>query len=199
MLVIGLTGPSGAGKGEIAGLFSHYGLPVIDADRVYHHLLIPPSHCLSELTARFGRDILSPDGTLDRARLSRIVFSDPAALEELNRITHRYVMEEIEHGLEQLRKKGTRAAVLDAPQLFEAGAEKLCSAVVSVLADRSLRLERIQERDHLDRDTAIRRINAQKSDEYFRAHSDFIIENNGSLDRLIPEVKHILQKTGVLP
>ncbi len=199
MLVIGLTGPSGAGKGEVAKLFSRYGLPVIDADAVYHALLVPPSLCLADLVARFGRDILTPDGTLDRPRLGRIVFSDPAALEDLNRITHRYVMEEIEHELEQLRKRGTRAAILDAPQLFEAGANRICSAVVSVLADRAERAERIRRRDGIDAETAMHRIRAQKGDEYFRAHSDYIIENNGSIEHLLPTVQDILQKTGVLP
>ncbi len=199
MLVIGLTGPSGAGKGEVAKLFAHYGLPVIDADAVYHALLVPPSPCLADLVARFGRDILAHDGTLDRRHLGRIAFSDPAALEELNRITHRYVMERIKHELEQLRKKETRAAILDAPQLFEAGADRLCTAVVAVLADRNERIERIRRRDGIDLETALRRMRAQKSDDYFRTHADYIIENDGAVEHLLPTVQTILQETGVLP
>ena len=198
MLVIGLTGPSGAGKSTVSELFAKYGLPVINADEVYHKILVPPSYCLNALTAQFGRDILAPDGTLDRPKLSQIVFANPAALETLNSISHSFIMEEIERQLEQLRRRNVRAALLDAPQLFEAGAHRLCSAIVSVLADKSLRLERILQRDRIDPERILRRFASQKSDEYFRTHSDYIIENNGSLENLIPEVRKILWETGVI-
>ena len=115
MLVIGLTGPSGAGKGEVSALFASYGLPIINADRIYHELLSPPSSCLKELTKEFGGEILTPSGELDRPKLSALVFTDPKALTRLNSIAHRYVMEEIRRQLELLRRTGARAAVLDAP------------------------------------------------------------------------------------
>ncbi len=66
MKVLGLTGPSGAGKGFVCALFARHGIPSIDADRVYHDLLVPPSQCLDALVERFGRSVLFPDGTLDR-------------------------------------------------------------------------------------------------------------------------------------
>ncbi len=198
MLLIGLTGPSGSGKSRVAEIFSCFGLPVINADEVYHQLLVPPSPCLEELVERFGNTILTSAGTLNRRELANIVFSDPASLAALNSITHRYVMEEILRRTEQLRREETRAAILDAPQLFEAGANRMCGAVVSVLADKNLRLERILQRDGIDRDAALRRIAAQRSDEFFRSHSDYIIENNHTPEHLIPEVKRILSETGVL-
>ena len=198
MLVIGLTGPSGAGKGEVARIFAAYGLPVINADEVYRKLLLPPSSCLKELTEQFGGEILTPTGELDRRKMSAIVFSNPTALQKLNSISHRYVMEDIHRTLEQLRRAGTRAAVLDAPQLFEAGANRDCGTVISVLAERRLRVERIMTRDGLDAESALRRINAQKSDEYFRTHSDYVIENNGSVEHLLPTVKRILFELGVM-
>ena len=181
MLVIGLTGPTGAGKGAVASIFAQYGIPVINADRVYHQLLIPPSPCLDELVRHFGRTILADDGTLNRRALGEIVFSSPAALDNLNTIAHRYVMEEIRLQLDVLRRQKLRAAVLDAPQLFEAGANRDCGVIISVLADANLRLERIVARDGIDADLAYRRIAAQKKDEFFRSHSDYIIENNDSL------------------
>lgn len=198
MLVIGLTGPSGAGKGEVSQIFASYGLPIINADHVYHTLLSPPSSCLKELTQHFGSKILTPSGELNRKQLSSLVFSDPNALQALNSIAHRYVMEEIHRQLEHLRRLGTRAAVLDAPQLFEAGADRDCGAVVSVLAQKRMRLERIMERDGIDAESAIRRINAQKSDDYFRTHSNYVIENNGSVEHLRPTVQKILVELGVI-
>lgn len=198
MLVIGLTGPSGAGKSTVSDLLAAHGLPVINADRVYHQLLIPPSPCLDELVRHFGRTILADDGTLNRRALGEIVFSSPAALDNLNTIAHRYVMEEIRLQLDVLRRQKLRAAVLDAPQLFEAGANRDCGVIISVLADANLRLERIVARDGIDADLAYRRIAAQKKDEFFRSHSDYIIENNGSPDALYPQVRRILLETGVI-
>lgn len=198
MLVIGLTGPTGAGKGAVASIFARYGIPVINADRVYHELIAPPSSCLQELAEVFGKQILLADGSLDRRALGGIVFSDPAAREKLNSITHRYVMEEVQGQMERFRREGVRVAVFDAPQLFEAGAHNACGAVVSVLADRGLRLERIMARDGLTAEAAMRRILAQKSDEFFKTHSDYIVENNGSLESLAPQVHRILLALGVI-
>ena len=198
MLVIGLTGPTGAGKGEVAAVFEHYGIPVINADRVYHKLITRGSSCLQELVDAFGKGILLPDGNLDRRALGGIVFNDPAACDRLNAITHRYVMEEVKNRMEHLRREGVPVAVFDAPQLFEAGAHKACGAVISVLADRQLRLERIMARDGITAEAAMRRILAQKSDDFFKAHSDYIIENNGSAEALAPKVHSILMKLGVV-
>lgn len=198
MLVIGLTGPTGAGKGEVAAIFARYGIPVINADRVYHALITPPSSCLQELTEAFGKQILLPDGKLDRRALGAIVFTDPAAQERLNSITHRYVMEEIKTRLERHRKAGTAVAVLDAPQLFEAGAHRACGTVISVLADRQLRLERIMARDGISAEEGRRRILAQKSDGFFKANSNYIVENNGAAELLVPQIHRILLELGVI-
>ena len=83
MLVFGLTGPTGAGQGAVSEVFASYGIPVINADEIYHRLLIPPSQCLNELTDHFGRTILTPAGTLDRRALAAIVFEDPSELEAI--------------------------------------------------------------------------------------------------------------------
>lgn len=198
MLVIGLTGPSGAGKSAVANLFSSFGLPVIDADRVYHDLLEPPSECLNELVFFFGPSILAIGGRLDRKALGEIVFNDPHALEQLNTITHCYVMKEIRRRMERFRREDQRAAVLDAPQLFEAGAERDCNVIVSVLADKNIRLDRIMARDGISEEAANKRISVQKSDAFFRTHSDYIIENNGNPEAMIPAVRRILTETGVL-
>ena len=198
MLVIGLTGPTGAGKGVVSSVFAAHGIPIIDADTVYHQLLIPPSACLNELVYTFGTQILAPDGTLDRKQLSAIVFSDAPLLQRLNEITHRYVMASIKARLEQLRRSEVRAAVLDAPQLFEAEADKLCHVIVSVIASKQTRIDRIVARDGIDPEAALRRIASQKSDEFFRTHSDYIIENNGDLGAILPAVQKILEGTGVI-
>ena len=199
MLVIGLTGPTGAGKGAVAEIFEkRYKIPVIDADRVYHELITPPSTCLQELVEFFGKDILLPNGHLDRRALGSIVFNDSALREQLNTITHRYVMEEVQARMERYRMDGVPVAVFDAPQLFEAGAHRACSAVVSVLADRGIHQERIMMRDNITAEAAMRRILAQKSDEFFQANSDYIIRNNETLELLVPQIHRILTELGVI-
>ena len=198
MLVIGLTGPTGAGKGCVADLFSALGLPVLNADKIYHALLIPPSPCLDELTDHFGKEILTESGTLNRQALGAIVFSNAEELATLNTITHHYVMAEIRKRLDQLRREEAIAAVRDAPQLFEAGADRDCNVIISVLADPALRMDRIMRRDDIDVDTAIKRISSQKSDAFFRAHSDYVIENNESPESLLAPVRRILIEMGVL-
>lgn len=198
MLVFGLTGPSGSGKGEVAEIFASFGIPVLDADRIYHQLLLPPSPCLGELVRHFGNHILTPDGTLNRRALAEIVFSDPEELAALNRISHTYVMQSVRRKLELLQNEGVSAAVFDAPQLFEAGAEKECNIVVSVLSDRNTRVRRICKRDGISPEEAERRADVQKSDAFFRANSDYVIENNGTPEELLPKVRQILSETGVL-
>lgn len=198
MLVIGLTGPSGAGKGLVSQAFASYGLKIVDADAVYHALLLPPSPCLDELTATFGKQILRPDGTLDRAFLGNLVFSDPRALAKLNEISHRYIKDEIRRQILELKAKNVRTVVLDAPQLFESGCNRGCNIIVSVLADEKLRLGRIMKRDNISAEEALRRMHAQYSDTFFRTHSDYIIENNASPDHINSAVKQILANLGVI-
>lgn len=198
MLVIGLTGPSGAGKGLVSQAFASYGSKIIDADAVYHALLLPPSPCLDELTAAFGAHILRPDGRLNRSVLGNMVFSDPRALAKLNEISHRYVKEEIRRQILALKTQNVRTVVLDAPQLFESGCNQGCNIVVSVLADEKLRLGRIMARDNISAEDALRRMHAQHSDAFFRTHSDYIIENNASPDDIYPAVKQILTNLGVI-
>ena len=199
MLLIGLTGPSGAGKSTVSRILSSFGLPVLDADDIYHTLLTPPSECLSDLTECFGREVLFPDGTLNRAALASIVFNDPAELEKLNHITHSHVLRDFRRQLKKLRDDGVPAAVFDAPQLFESGANRECNIVISVLAEEETRLHRIMERDGISRDAALERIRAPKSDRFFRTHSDYVIENDLGVESLTPQVESILRETGVLP
>ena len=198
MLLIGLTGPSGAGKSTVGQLFASFGLPVLNADDIYHTLLTPPSECLSDIAECFGQEVLNPDGTLNRKALAAIVFNDPNELEKLNHITHSHVLRDFRRQLKKIRDHGVSAAVFDAPQLFESGANRECNIVVSVLAQEEIRIHRIMARDDISRQAALERIRAQKSDHFFRTHSDYVIENDLNTDALISQVQRILRETGVL-
>ena len=201
MLTIGLTGPSGAGKGMVASLFEGYGVPSIDTDAVYHALLVPPSACLDELVERFGAGILTEDGLLDRKALAAMVFAPGHEddLKDLNRITHRHVLDEARRRLAIYRAEGKTAVLVDAPQLFESGFDAECDYVLAVLAPRDLRLARIMARDGLDESRAIARMDAQKSDDFFREHADAILVNDGRAEDLQAGIRDLLRRWEVLP
>ncbi|MBQ3507465.1 MAG: dephospho-CoA kinase [Clostridia bacterium] len=194
MLTVGLTGPSGAGKGTVASLFARYGVPSIDTDAVYHALLTPPSACLDELTARFGREILTAKGTLDRQALAAVVFAPghAADLADLNKITHRHVLCEVRRLLAIYKAEGKSAVLVDAPQLFESGFDTECDFVLAVLASREARMSRIMARDGLDVAQATARLDAQKSDDFFREQSDAILVNDSTAEDMDAEIRRML-------
>lgn len=201
MLTVGLTGPSGAGKGVVASLFARYGVPSIDTDAVYHDLLIPPSACLDELVARFGESVLTADGRLDRKALAAVVFAagHENDLLDLNRITHRHVLDEARRQLAAYEAAGKAAVLVDAPQLYESGFDAECDYVVAVLAPRDVRLSRIVARDGLDEARAAARLDAQKDDGFFRSHADAVLVNDGRAEALESEICELLRRWGVLP
>lgn len=201
MLTIGLTGPSGAGKGVVASLFARYGIPSIDTDAVYHGLLVPPSACLDELVERFGKTILTPDGCLDRKALAAVVFAagHETDLADLNRITHRHVLNEARRQLSVYEAEGKAAVLVDAPQLYESGFDAECDRVLAVLAPRDIRMGRIMARDGLDEARATARMDAQKNDDFFRSHADAVLVNNGRVEALDAEIRGLLSRWEVLP
>lgn len=199
--IIGLTGPSGAGKGTVAELFAARGIPSVDTDAVYHDLLVPPSPCLDALCDAFGTSILAPDGTLDRAALSSLVFAPTADgkanLKKLNEISHAFILARCEEILRDYAAHGVRAALLDAPLLIEAGLCPVCDRVVVVLADRSTRVRRLMLRDGKSRTEISARLDAQPKNAFYTAKADDILYNNGKIDELVAAVDRIAER--VLP
>ena len=194
MLIIGLTGPSGAGKGEVGAVLASLGIPHIDTDRVYHDVITPPSACLDELVAEFGRGILAPDGSLDRAALAGRVFADghEDEREKLNAITHKYVLEKVREYCKDCEAAKRVAVCVDAPLLFESGFDGECDKVISVLADRETRISRIIARDGISIERARARIGAQKDDGFYISRADAVIYNNGDRNELRSRITDIL-------
>lgn len=192
MNIIGITGPTGSGKSVLCEYLADVNIPCIDADRVYHSLLLPPSECLDAIRRAFGDEIFSSDGKLDRAKLGAIVFCDPQKLELLNRTVLGNVLCEIRNIIFDYSRKGFDTVAVDAPTLIESGFYKECSTVISVLAPKEIRLARIIERDCLSEEKALLRINAQKSDEFYREYSNVVIENNGNLKQLKKEIENVI-------
>ena len=182
MKIIGITGPTGAGKTTALRALADLGACIIDADAVYHQLLEGSAPLREALTARFGASILDDGGKIDRKRLGNLVFGDPEALAGLNAITHRFVEEEIVRLEEEAAREGCPAVAIDAIALIESGVAGRCDAVVGVLAPKELRIRRIMAREGIPEDYARRRVEAQREDEFYRTSCGYLLENNGEGD-----------------
>ncbi len=192
--VIGLTGQSGAGKSLAAEAFSAYGAYVADCDRTYRDLLYKNSPLIKELKKAFPSVIKR--GLLDRAALSEIVFSDKTKLQLLDRITHRAILDDVRRQLKQAYKDGYKFAVVDASQLFEAGFDRECTAVIGVCADEDVRIKRIMQRDGISEEKARARLSSQHNEDFFRVYCDRIIDNNGEAAELYEKASAIAKEYG---
>ena len=177
MTIIGLTGPTGAGKSTVAQLLRERGLYIADADAAARAVMQPGSPVLNDLARAFGADILRPDGSLDRKALASRAFASEAGVQTLNRLTHPAIGRFLSAGI--AAHPDAPAAVIDAAALIESGLCETCDLVAAVLAPPDVRLARILARDALTRDEAMLRIGAQKDDDFYVSHADVVIRNDG--------------------
>lgn len=196
MKILGLCGGSGSGKGTVANIFSYRGIPAIDTDVVYHSLISGFSVCVRELADNFGEEILTADGAVDRRRLAKIVFSDESGSNQrkLNAITHKHVIDKVKKMLPEFESEGVPAVLIDAPMLFESGLDKICNRVIAVVADKNVRIARIIIRDGITYEDAEKRLASQISDAELISKCDYVIENNGDINDLEPQVDEIIKK-----
>lgn len=179
MRVIGLTGPTGAGKSTVAAAFAKAGALIVDADRLAREVVEKGHPCLLALASHFGNDILNADGTLCRPALAAKAFACAEETQRLNDITHPFI---IARSRDILQSSNAPLAVIDAPLLFESGMDGMCDQTVAVLAPDDTRLARIMERDGIDADKARQRMNAQPHEEFYRERATHILRNEGTLD-----------------
>ncbi len=191
MFILGITGPTGSGKSLLCQTLSAHCIPVLDADEIYHGLLLPPSPCLDALRSAFGNEIFLKDGSLHRPALSDLVFHDKAKLELLNHTVLGFVLNQLRAEIRELERKGYTHVAVDAPTLFESGFDRECHRVIAVLASPELRLERILRRDGIDRSRAAARIAAQKEDAFYESRSDAVLYNNGDPQDLVCQIEEL--------
>lgn len=186
MLLIGLTGGIGSGKSSVSARLAERGARVIDADAIVREVQGPGTPVLAAMVERFGQAILQPDGSLDRQAVADVVFTDDAALADLNAIVHPAVAAEIARRLEEAAATDD-VVILDVPLLVESGRDDLAALLV-VDVDPELAIERLVEHRGFREDDARARIARQASREERVAKADRVIDNSGSLAELDRQV-----------
>lgn len=189
--LIGLTGPTGAGKSTVAAMLADRGIPIIDADNATRTVQAAGSPCLAALADAFGADILLADGSLDRKTLAARAFADSESTARLNAITHPFILEEMNRRIDAAKASGATAAVLDAPLLFEADLDRICALSMAVLSSPDRRKARICARDALDDTAATVRMSAGKDDAFYRDRADIVLINDGDIDSLNAQVSRL--------
>ena len=180
-LVVGITGGIGSGKSAVTDYLEIKGITVVDADKVARVVVEPGTSGLAAIAEHFGRDILLPDGTLDRAALRKIVFDNPDEREVLEGITHPRIREEIAR---QLSDASSPYVVLASPLLLESGQSSFADYVVVVDVPESVQLSRTMTRDD-NSEQLVKSIMAVQLDRKTRlARSDTSISNEGTLEEL---------------
>lgn len=190
MTVWGLTGKSGSGKTTVAKLLADKGFYVIDGDVLARKAVEKGSPVLQQLADCFGADIILPDGTLDRRKTAERAFSSPENTKKLNLITHGEIDRLFVLELQKAEKSGYQHCLFDAAALLESPSKARCDKIIVVTAPLEIRLGRILKRDGITEQEALRRINAQKDDEYYLRHADILIRNYPpiSLDEEISKI-----------
>lgn len=191
-MIIGITGGTGSGKTAFLDVIRENGGMVLDCDAIYHELLTADPSLLDAIETRFPGVVEM--GQLQRKKLGTIVFNDAKALQDLNKITHRAVKEEV---LRRLAAANALTAI-DAIGLFEGELASLCDVTVAVTAPDKIRIQRLMARDGITEEYAKARISAQPSKEAFIARCDYHLENDGSLDVFRDKCLAFLRQLGII-
>lgn len=187
--VLGVTGPTGAGKSTVCKLLKNYGMYIIDADEVAHDVLQNDIDCINLLIKNFSSEILSLNNAIDRSKLAKKAFSSVDNTRLLNRITHPFIVKKIKS---TLKSHAEKIVVIDAPLLFESHLDKICDDTWCVIAPLKTRVARIIARDNISYNQASARISAQNSDKFYLTKSNVIIDGSLSLEELQIYVSKIL-------
>lgn len=192
--VVGLTGGIASGKSTVARAFAQRGIPVIDADQLAREVVAPGSQGLAAIAREFGEDVLLPDGTLDRKELGARVFADPALRLKLNAITHPLVAQLGARRMAEIAEGSTPYAIYEAPLIVENGLHHGFLALIVVAIAPELQIERVMQRDGLDREAAEARLRAQAPLERKLAAATYVIDNGKALSDLLPQVDAVHAK-----
>jgi dephospho-CoA kinase len=183
LIIAGLTGGIATGKSTVSSILREAGAIIIDADAIARDAVKKNLPAWHEIVKTFGKDVLLPDGEIDRARLGDIIFQDASKKEILNKIVHPHVIQRVAEMIEEIGKESPDSVViLDVPLLIEAGMDKGLKEVVLVYTPEDIQKKRLIERDKISDETAFLRIRSQMPIEKKREFSTIIIDNSGTIE-----------------
>ena len=184
MITVGITGRSGCGKSTVTACFAARGVPVADADQISRQVLQPGSPVLAQLAARFGGDILSGEGVLDRRLLADRAFATPEGKAALDAITHPAIVCQIEAARQAALQAGSPLFVIDGAVLVGSVIDGIWDRLIVVTAPYEVSVERIVARDGIRPEMARRRLDAQLPEAALAARADFLLANDGTQEQL---------------
>ncbi len=210
MLKVGLTGGIAAGKSVVGEMFVALGAHLVQADRIAHSLMQPGEPVYNEVVCHFGRAILNPDLSINRAKLAEVAFGPPrdpegkraTRIEELNRIVHPVVIRSQDEWMADMGRQDPHAvAIVEAALILEAGAAEHFNRMIVVTCSAEQRVARFAARQKIDIETArrevARRMAAQLPDEQKITAAHNVIDNSGALDHTREQVGQVWQKLHV--
>ncbi len=186
--VVGLTGSIAVGKSTVTAYLLNKGYNVLDADEISRHALDKGTYCYNEVVRLFG--CLNDDGSINRKELGSIVFLDDHKRSLLESIIHPYVIDELKRGIEA----SNGIVFLDIPLLFEAHLQYLCDCIIVVYVNEQLQMQRLMNRNGIDKDGAKLLMSKQISIEIKKDQADFVINNEGDLNHLHKEIERVLKE-----
>lgn len=184
MITVGITGRSGCGKSTVTACFAARGVPVADADQISRQVLQPGSPVLAQLAARFGGDILSGEGVLDRRLLADRAFATPEGKADLDAITHPAIVRRIEAARQAAQAAGSPLFVIDGAVLVGSVIDGIWDRLIVVTAPYEVSVARIVARDGIRPEMARRRLDAQLPEAALAARADFLLANDGTQEQL---------------
>jgi dephospho-CoA kinase len=185
MIIVGITGGIGTGKGLATQFFRSRGAAIVDADEIARELAQPGSRMVADIAVEFGRCALRQDGSLDRRKLAGMVFGDPGAVAKLNAITHPPIKAEVERRIERLvREESAGVVCLVAPLLLEAGLGETVDRVLVMTADEGARVRRVMARDGISEAEVRERMAAQMSPAEQVEQADWVVDTTGGRDEV---------------
>lgn len=186
MRVIGLTGGIASGKSTVKKALEDLGAVVISGDDVAHEIMMPGKPAWADTVKTFGEEILNPDQTINRPKLGSIVFNDSLLLKKLDHIAHPRVMEHFQDELQAIKATNPNAiVVMEIPLLYESHMDRMCDEVWVVWVDRETEIGRLMNRDGLNREDAIKRIESQMPLEEKARRADRVLDNTQGIEETI--------------
>jgi dephospho-CoA kinase len=195
MLKVGLTGSIAVGKSFVLSVLRELGCATFDADKIAHAMMTPGLPAYQDIVREFGGEVLSEDGSIDRAKLGVIVFADEARRKRLNEIVHPRVIEEQNRLLREAQASNPDGiAVIDAALIIESGGYKRFDKLIVAYCGREIQIERLMRRNTITREDAERRIAAQMSSDEKRRYADFEIDTSGTFDQTRQRVTEVFNQ-----